>query len=208
MNHVVGAPSAVIFDVGNVLYDWEPRRLYERLIEDDRALDAFMAEVVTKAWHFQHDAGRPFAETSAELSARYPQHADLIGLWGPRFNDTLPGMLPGMEAIVGDLDARGVSLFGITNFSGEFWPPFRAREAAIFDRFRDIVVSGDERLVKPDPAIYALALARFGLKGPDAVFVDDSRPNVEAARAAGIHAVLFTGGAAFREELVRLHLLD
>ncbi|WP_213980133.1 HAD-IA family hydrolase [Sphingomonas sp. dw_22] len=204
----MGAPSAVIFDVGNVLYDWEPRRLYERLIEDDRALDAFMAEVVTKAWHFQHDAGRPFAETSAELSARYPQHADLIGLWGPRFNDTLPGMLPGMEAIVGDLDARGVSLFGITNFSGEFWPPFRAREAAIFDRFRDIVVSGDERLVKPDPAIYALALARFGLKGPDAVFVDDSRPNVEAARAAGIHAVLFTGGAAFREELVRLHLLD
>lgn len=204
----MGAPSAVIFDVGNVLYDWEPRRLYERLIEDDRALDAFMAEVVTKAWHFQHDAGRPFAETSAELSARYPEHADLIGLWGPRFNDTLPGMLPGMEAIVGDLDARGVPLFGITNFSGEFWPPFRAREAAIFDRFRDIVVSGDERLVKPDPAIYALALARFGLKGPDAVFVDDSRPNVEAARAAGIHAVLFTGGAAFREELVRLHLLD
>ncbi len=204
----MGVPSAVIFDVGNVLYDWEPRRLYERLIEDDRALDAFMAEVVTKAWHFQHDAGRPFAETSAELSARYPEHADLIGLWGPRFNDTLPGMLPGMEAIVGDLDARGVPLFGITNFSGEFWPPFRAREAAIFDRFRDIVVSGDERLVKPDPAIYALALARFGLKGPDAVFVDDSRPNVEAARAAGIHAVLFTGGAAFREELVRLHLLD
>jgi len=200
-------PRAVIFDVGNVLYDWEPRRLYERLIEDDRALDAFMAEVVTKEWHFQHDAGRPFAETSVELAAEYPHHADLIGLWGPRFNDTLPGMLPGMEAIVEGLDARGVPLFGITNFSGEFWPPFRAREAAIFDRFRDVVVSGDEKLVKPHAPIYKLALERFGLAGPEAVFVDDSPANVEGAAKLGIHAVLFTGAADFRVELERLGLL-
>ncbi len=200
-------PRAVIFDVGNVLYDWEPRRLYERLIEDDRALDAFMAEVVTKEWHFQHDAGRPFAETSVELSAQYPQHADLIGLWGPRFNDTLPGMIPGMGAIVEDLDARGVPLFGITNFSGEFWPPFRVREAAIFDRFRDIVVSGDEKLVKPGAAIYELALKRFGLEAAEAVFVDDSPANVEGAAKLGIHAVLFTGANDFRAKLEWLGLL-
>jgi 2-haloacid dehalogenase len=200
-------PRAVIFDVGNVLYDWVPRRLYERLIGDDRALDAFMAEVVTREWHFQHDAGRPFAETSVELAAEYPQHADLIGLWGPRFNDTLPGMLPGMGAIVEDLDARGVPLFGITNFSGEFWPPFRAREAAIFDRFRDVVVSGDEKLVKPDAAIYELALKRFGLQAPEAVFIDDSPANVEGAAKLGIHAMLFTGANDFRAELERLGLL-
>lgn len=203
----MGAPSAVIFDVGNVLYHWEPRRLFERLIDDDRALDAFLDEVVTKEWHFQHDAGRPFAETSAELASLHPQHADLIALWGPEFNQTLPGAIEGMPEIVADLDARGVPIFGITNFSGEFWPPFRDREAALFDRFRDIVVSGDERLVKPDPAIYALALKRFGLTGPDAVFVDDSLPNVEAAAAAGIHAVLFTDAASFRAELERLGLL-
>lgn len=201
------APSAVIFDVGNVLYDWQPRRLYERLIEDDRALDAFMAEVVTKDWHFQHDAGRPFAETSAELGALYPQHADLIGLWGPRFNDTLPGMIPGMAAIVEDLDARGVPLFGITNFSGEFWPPFRDREAALFDRFRDIVVSGDEKLVKPHAAIYELALKRFGLAPSEAVFIDDSPANVEGAAKLGIHAILFTDAADFRAALERFGLL-
>jgi 2-haloacid dehalogenase len=200
-------PTSVIFDVGNVLYGWDPRFLYERLIDDDRALDAFLRDVVTREWHFQHDEGRPFAETSAELSARFPEHADLIAAWGPRFNESLNGAIPGMTAIVEELDAAGVPLYGITNFSGEFWPPFRAQEAALFDRFRDIVVSGDEKMVKPAPAIYALALDRFGLEAGEAVFVDDSPANVQGAADAGIHAVLFTGAAAFRVELVRLGLL-
>jgi 2-haloacid dehalogenase len=203
----VEAPSAVIFDVGNVLFPWEPRNLYERLIGDDQALDAFMAEVVTKEWHFQHDAGRPFAETSAELSAQFPQHADLIALWGPRFAETLGPPLPGMAEIVADLDAAGVPLYGITNFSGEFWRDWAPSHDAIFGRFRDIVVSGDEKLVKPDAAIYQLALARFGLSGPDAVFVDDTLANVEAANRLGIHGVLFTNAADFRAELERLKLL-
>jgi 2-haloacid dehalogenase len=200
-------PRAVIFDVGKVLFDWEPRFLYERLIEDDRALEAFLANVVTREWHSQHDAGRPFAETSAELRARFPEHEALIAAWGSRFGETLGPAIPGMTALVGELDAGGVPLFAITNFSGEFWPPFRAREAALFDRFRDIVVSGDERLVKPDPAIYALALRRFGLEGPDAVFIDDSLPNVAAAADAGIHALHFTGAGKLRVDLKALGLL-
>ncbi|NML07023.1 HAD family phosphatase [Sphingomonas sp. G-3-2-10] len=200
-------PHAVIFDVGNVLFDWDPRFLYERLIEDDRALDAFLADVVTKQWHFQHDEGRPFAETSAELSALYPQHADLIAAWGPRFNESVGGPIPGMLEIVAELAARDVPLFAITNFSGEFWPPFRASQEAVFAPFRDVVVSGDEKLVKPDPAIYALALKRFGLDASQAVFVDDNLANVESSRAAGIHTVHFTDAAAFRAELERLELL-
>jgi 2-haloacid dehalogenase len=203
----VGTPKAVIFDVGRVLFEWDPRYLYERLIEDDRALEAFLANVVTKEWHFQHDAGRPFAETSAELIAQYPEHAELIRAWGPRFNETVPHEVPGMPDIVRALDAAGVPLFAITNFSGEFWRAWVPQYAELFDRFRDIVVSGDEKLVKPDPAIYALALKRFGLEGPDAVFVDDSPANVEGANAAGIHGVLFTSAEDFRAELVRLGLL-
>src|SRR5206468_3560630 len=113
------------------------RFLYERLIADDRALDAFLSTVVTRAWHFQHDAGRPFAETSAELIAQFPEHEALIAAWGPRFNETIPAPIPGMIEIVEQLDAAGVPLFGITNFSGEFWVPFRAREEAVFGRFRD-----------------------------------------------------------------------
>lgn len=200
-------PRAVIFDVGMVLYQWSPRFLYERLIEDDRALDAFLETVVTRDWHFQHDAGRPFAETSAELIAQFPEHESLIAAWGPRFNETIPAPIPGMIEIVEELDAAGVPLFAITNFSGEFWKPFREREAAVFDRFREIVVSGDEKLIKPDPAIYALALDRFALAPGEAVFVDDNAANVDSARDVGIHAVLFTDAAAFRAELVRFGLL-
>lgn len=200
-------PRAVIFDVGRVLFDWHPRFLYERLIEDDRALDAFLRDVVTEAWHFQHDAGRPFAETSAELIAAHPQHRALIEAWQTRFNETIPGAIPGMHEIVAELDESGVPLFCITNFSGEFFPPFRAAHAHLFDRFRSVVVSGDERLVKPDPAIYALALDRFGLAAQEALFVDDNPANVAAAAAMGIHAVLFTDAAAFRAELVRHGLL-
>lgn len=200
-------PHAVIFDVGNVLFHWDPRFLYERLIEDDRALEAFLAQVVTREWHFQHDEGRPFAETSAELIAAYPEHADLIAAWGPRFNDSVGPAVDGMAEIVAELDSAGVPLFAITNFSGEFWGPWVAQHPELFGRFRDVVVSGDEKLVKPDPAIYALALRRFGLQGPDAVFVDDNAANIEGARDAGIHGVLFTNAADFRAELVRLGLL-
>ncbi len=194
------APSAIIFDVGKVLYDWNPRFLYERLIPDGEALDAFLRDVVTTDWHFQHDAGRPFAETSAELTRRFPQHAELIGHWGSRFAETIPGPIPGMPELVAELDAASVPLFAITNFSGEFWKPFRAREAAMFDRFRDIVVSGDEKLVKPDPAIYHLALKRFGLEPGAAVFVDDNAANIEAAAALGIHALLFESEPKLRRE--------
>jgi 2-haloacid dehalogenase len=200
-------PKAVIFDVGMVLYDWDPRFLYERLIKDDRALEAFLRGVVTREWHFQHDAGRPFVETSAELSAQYPEHAELISVWGPRFNDSIGDPIPGMHELVAELDARGVPLFAITNFSGEFWRPFRAREAALFDRFRDIVVSGDEKLMKPDAAIYRLALDRFGLQPHDAVFIDDNLANAEGARAVGIHAIHFQDEPTTRRALTEFGLL-
>ncbi|MEG3087651.1 HAD family hydrolase [Sphingomonas sp. PB4P5] len=199
-------PLAVVFDVGNVLYAWNPRVLYERLI-DDRALDAFLRDVTTLEWHFQHDAGRPFAETSAELAAEYPQHADLIARWGSHFGDSITGMMPGMRDLVADLDAAGVPLYAITNFSGEFWQPFRAREADVFDRFRDIVVSGNEKLTKPDAAIYRLALERFGLAAEQAVFVDDRLDNVDGAKAVGMHALLFTDADTLRRDLADLGIL-
>jgi 2-haloacid dehalogenase len=194
-------PTAVIFDVGKVLYDWNPRFLYERLIGDDQTLEAFLRDVVTPEWHFQHDAGRPFAETSAELIARFPEHEPLIAAWGPRFNESIGAPIDGMHALVVELDAANVPLYAITNFSGEFWPPFRAREAALFDRFRDVMVSGDEKLVKPDAAIYRRALERFGLEPGDAVFIDDNRDNVAGAEAVGMAAIHFSDATALRRDL-------
>ena len=196
----------LIFDIGGVLVDWDPRVLYERLLPAGEPLDAFLRDVVTPEWHFQHDAGRPFAETSAELTGRFPHHAELIAAWGPRFNDSNRALVPGMDALLAELDEGGVRLFAITNFSGEFFPAFRAKYPALFDRFRAILVSGDEKLVKPDAAIYRLALARFGVAAGDAVFVDDRADNVAGAEAVGMTGIVFTDAAALRASLRGLGL--
>lgn len=201
------AVTAVVFDVGNVLYRWSPRALYERLIPKDRALDAFLETVVTNDWHFQHDAGRDFADTSAELIARFPEHRDLILQWAPRFNETITGPVEGMIELVEDLDSAGVPIFGITNFSHEFWPPFRAQEARLFDRFRDIVVSGDEKLAKPDPAIFHLARTRFGLAPGEGLFLDDRADNAEAATANGFVGHHFTDAQRARMAVAAAGLL-
>lgn len=203
----MGQVRAAIFDIGNVLFHWHPRFLYERLIGDDQALAAFLEDVVTIEWHFQHDAGRDFADTSAELTAQFPQHAALIAAWGPRFNESIGSPVAGMHELVAELDAAGVPLFAITNFSHEFFPPFREQWSELFDRFRDIVVSGDEKIVKPDAAIYALALDRFGLRADEAIFIDDNAANVTGAEAMGIRSVLFSDVNALRPELVSAGIL-
>ena len=199
--------TAVIFDVGNVLYHWNPRVLYERLIRDDQALDAFLQDVVSPEWHFQHDAGRPFAQTSAELIARHPDRADLIRLWGDKFIDSVGPAISGMPEILRELDESGVPLFAITNFSAEFWEPFHAREQALFAPFRNIVVSGAEKMVKPDRAIYQLALARFGVPADQTLFVDDRPENIAAAQSEGMRGHLFRDAVSLRRELAALNLI-
>ena len=200
-------PHAVVFDVGHVLFDWDIRHLYAKLIPDPAALDLFLRDVVTAEWHAQHDAGRDFADTSVELAARFPEHRELIAAYGPRFGETIPGPVPGMDEIVAALDAGGVPLFSITNFSHEFFRPFRAANAALFDRFRDILVSGEERLVKPDPAIFALAMRRFRLAPGAALFVDDRAENVAAAEDAGFLGHVFRGAGQLRGVLEEQGLL-
>ncbi len=195
-------PRVAVFDVGNVLYGWDIRNLYAKLIADPERLDWFVTHVVTPEWHFQHDAGRPHAETVAELTAQFPDEAELIAAYVPRWLETISGPIPGMLDLVTELDAAGVPLYGITNFSAEFWAMFRPT-APIFDRFRDIVVSGEERLTKPDPAIYHLARARFGLRSGEGLFIDDRAENVEAAKASGFAAVQLTDVATLRADLVQ-----
>ena len=185
------AANAVIFDVGHVLYDWDIRYLYQDLIRDSAELHWFLSSVLTREWHSQHDAGRPFAETSAELIARFPAQGPLIRAYGPRWLDTIGDPIPGMLALAGRLADADVPLFAITNFSHEFWRMFRPT-APVFDQFHGIVVSGKERLVKPDPAIFELAIERFGITPSQTLFVDDQPANVEAARRAGLLAHRFT----------------
>ena len=199
--------TAVVFDVGNVLYGWDPESFLVRQIADDEARLRFIEEADLYGWHEALDGGRPYAEAAAELSEKLPEYAHVIAAWSDKFGETITGPVPGVHELVADLDERGVPLFGITNFSADFWPPFRAQEEAFFARFRDIVVSGEVKLLKPDAAIYYLALDRFRLRPDEALFIDDRQINVLGAELVGMQAHLFTDAADLRARLVREGLL-
>jgi 2-haloacid dehalogenase len=199
--------SAVVFDVGNVLYGWDPESFLVNQIADDEERLRFIEDADFYGWHRELDGGRPHAEAAAELSEKFPTYAALISAWADRFGETITGPVPGVHAIVDALDARGVPLFAITNFSAEFWKPFHAKEQNFFRRFRNIVVSGEVRLLKPDPAIYYLALDLFGLRPADALFIDDREINVYAALSVGMGAHLFTTAEELRARLAAESLL-
>ena len=192
--------QSVIFDVGRVLFDWDLRYLFAKLIDDAGELEWFVTNVVTPQWHFQHDAGRPLADMLPELKAEYPAHAPLIDAYATRFNETIPRPMPGSLELVERLDDAGVPLFAITNFGHEFWEGFRPTQP-VFDRFRDIIVSGTEKLIKPDPAIYALAIERFGIDPAGALFIDDVAPNIAGAESVGIAGHRFVDAATLEREL-------
>ncbi|HLV06440.1 MAG TPA: HAD family phosphatase [Croceibacterium sp.] len=200
-------PQAVVFDIGKVLFDWNLRHLFEKLIDDPAELDWFLANVVTDQWHFQCDDGRTLDEMLRERIALYPDHAHLIEAYRARFNETLPNEIPGTHALVRRLAGRGVPLYALTNFGAEFFTGFRPVHS-IFELFGDIVVSGDERVAKPDPRIYAIAEQRFG-HAPEALFFTDDNPaNVAAARERGWQAHLFTDAATLEAQLTASGLLD
>jgi 2-haloacid dehalogenase len=192
--------EAVVFDVGRVLFEWDLRYLFAKLIDDPDELEWFVDNVVTPDWHFQHDAGRPLAEMVPERIAQFPAYKPLIEAYATRFDETIPGPVPGSLELVEALHARGVPLYAITNFGADFWPGFRAGQP-VFDCFRDIVVSGVEKVAKPDPAIFALAARRFGHPPAQMLFIDDSATNVAAAIACGWQGHHFTDAARLAEEL-------
>jgi 2-haloacid dehalogenase len=199
--------TAVVFDVGNVLYGWDPDSFLVRQIADDSERLRFIEEVGLWEWHDTLDGGRDFREAAEELSGKFPEYAHLISAWGERFGETISDPVPGVHAIVDALHASHVPLFAITNFSADFWRPFYEKERAFFSQFHDIVVSGQEKLLKPDPAIYYLALDRFGLTPAEALFIDDREINVEGARAVGMQAHLFTTAEDLRLRLAAEGLL-
>ena len=201
-------PRSVIFDVGRVLFDWDLRYLFAKLIADADELEWFVSNVVTPQWHFQSDAGAALADMLPELKAKFPDHAALIDAYAARFNETIPGPVPGSLDLVERLDAAGVPLFAITNFGHEFWTDFRPTQP-VFDRFRDIIVSGTEKLIKPDPAIYRLAIARFGIDPAGALFIDDVAANVAGAESVGIAGHRFVDAVTLEADLVaRSYLAD
>ena len=196
----------VVFDVGNVLYRWDLRCLFEKLIHDAEELDWFLANVITPQWHFQHDEGRPLSEMVAERTAEFPQYRSHIEAYRTRFNETISGPVDGSLELVERLAANDIAIYGITNFGSEFWTNFRPT-APIFDYFHDIIVSGTEQIAKPDPAIYRLALNRFGIAAEQALFIDDRADNIAAAEMLGFNGHVFTDAPTLETLLQKYALI-
>ena len=200
------APVAVVWDIGRVLYQWNLRFLFAKLIADPAELEWFVTHVVTEEWHFQSDEGRPLAEMLPELKARFPDHTALIDAYRERFVETLPAPVVGTHPLVERLAARGVPQFALSNFGAEFWAMFRP-VAPIFGHFADCVISGEEQCAKPHAAIYAVLEQRSGLGASELLFVDDRADNIAAAQARGWRGHVFTAAPALEAELSSLGLI-
>lgn len=195
-----------LFDLGNVVVDWEPARLYRQLMDDDAA-DRFCAEVCTMEWHNLHDRGVPMADNAAALIAQHPDKADLIDAWSARWLDMFHGLIDGVPELIAALKARDIPVYALTNFPGEKWAE-TAEAFPTLKSFEDVVISSEVKMAKPDPEIYRLTLSRMGSPDPqDVFFTDDRDDNIAAARALGLRGHRFTDAHALEAALKSAGLL-
>jgi 2-haloacid dehalogenase len=169
------------------------------VLGSDEEVERFLTEVCTWEWHTQHDLGRPMAETIPELCARHPEHAAAISLWHERYHDMVAGEVPGTADVVRELRAAGVQLLVLSNMPADVVHVLEPYD--VFALFDGLVLSGEEGVVKPDPAIYQVLVDRFGVDPATTAFVDDRAENVEAASAFGLHGIRFTDADSLRTAL-------
>ena len=203
----IAGPTAVVFDIGNVLIAWDPRHLYRKLFAGDAArMEWFLREVCPPSWNAEQDRGRPWAEAIAAATARHPELAAEIASYRTRWHEMVPGEIGPSVALLRALAARGVPLYAITNFAADTFAEVTAR-FDFFSLFRGIVVSATERVIKPAPEIFHLLAARHGLALARCLFIDDVPANVAGAQAVGMHAHHFVTPQALQAELERHGLL-
>lgn len=211
MSESIQAPSdsiqALVFDVGRVLVQWDPRHLFRALIPEVEARERFLAEVCPMAWNLELDRGRSWDEAIAERCAAFPEHATLIRAYRDRWEEMVPGAIPGTVRILEELHALGLPCYALTNFSVEMFER-TLRRFPFFRCFDGIVVSGEEGLVKPDPCIYRRLTERYALDPARLLFIDDAEANVEAARACGWQAIHFLDAESLRAELLSRGVLS
>jgi 2-haloacid dehalogenase len=192
--------DAVVFDIGGVVVDWNPRHLYRQVFDDHDDVEQFLATVCTLDWHAQHDAGVPMAETIPDLVAEHPHLAEQIAVWRTRYVEMVAGYVPGMDELVGEIRAAGVPTYALTNMPAEVLTDL-VDAYPVMSEFEGMVVSGEELVTKPDPEIFRRLASRFGLDPRRTVFVDDVPANVDAAWTMGFRAVRFESEPQLRRAL-------
>jgi 2-haloacid dehalogenase len=200
--------SAVVFDFGGVLVDWNPHHLYRKFFgADPERTDRFLNEIGFSEWNQQLDKGRPFAEGVAELAQRFPAYQELIRAFDQRWEETLAGPIKPTVDILRTLKESGRPLYGLSNWSAEKFAIIR-HKYDFFEWFKFIVLSGEEKLIKPDPRIFEILLRKSGRTAGDCLFVDDSATNIAAARKLGFETVHFQSPAQLQTELAVRGLID
>lgn len=193
----------IVFDFGGVLMDWNPYYLYRSILGEDRqAMERFLKEVDFFTWNIEQDRGRLFAEGIAELAGRFPQYADLIRAYDERYLETVGGAFEPVVAILRGLKDAGYALYGLSNWPAEKFRLVRP-SYPFFAWFDDIVVSGEEKLVKPERAIFEVLLGRVGRPAHECVFIDDAEYNIAAAREMGFQTIHFRSAEQLKEELIQ-----
>lgn len=196
--------ETIIFDLGGVLIDWNPRYLYRKLLPNEGAITDFLTNVTTSDWNEQQDAGRSLAVATALLIERYPEKRELIEAFYGRWEEMLGGAITGTVDILKTLkEEKQYQLFALTNWSAETWPVATAR-FDFLSWFEGVLVSGEEKMRKPDERFYRLLEERFPLALATSIFIDDNARNVAAANALGLHSLLFTDAEQLKKDLQAL----
>lgn len=199
--------KTVIFDLGNVLIDWNPKYLYRKILKDEAEIDWFLNNVCTSEWNDQQDAGRTFEEATKELVARHPEWEEAITAWYGRWTETINGPIEGTVEILTELRSRGEhDLYALTNWSAETFP-WALKNFDFLHWFKGIVVSGEEKTRKPFPEFFKILFDRYNLDPATSVFIDDNVKNIEGGKKVGLTTIQFENALQLRKELNALGIL-
>lgn len=203
MNRNNWQDKAIVFDLGGVLIDWNPRYLYRGLFTDEAAMEDFLAHVCTQEWNAEQDAGRTFEEAIREQIAKFPEHEAFIRAYRERWTDMVGGAIAGTVEILDQLRKNNYLICALSNWSAETFPYARDR-FPFLQWFETIVLSGEEKIIKPDPRVFHILLQRIHRQASDCIYIDDTEANFQAARELGFAAIHFKSPPQLRSELQRL----
>ena len=194
----------IIFDFGAVLVDWNPHYLFDKYFKTIEESTWFIKNVCTSEWNAEMDCGKPFAQAVKERTAMFPDYAEPLKLYETNWMDTMGEEMPGMYDLIKSLKENGFPvIYGLTNWSAETFPEVQ-KKYRIFNLIDKMVVSGEVKMLKPNPEIYLTLLKKFNLKAEESLFIDDNIKNVEGAKNVGMNALRFENAAKLRQDLNNL----